>query len=186
MSKSRAIGRHASSSSGWRATEIDAALHQDPRLADAAAPELVRQREAARRMMPEQIVGDEDVVADRAKSLADGVDRSLAHRSRVQLPDRAERAAERTAARRFDQPGRTMRETGVLPAPAIDVVSGRQRHVVERERRRCRPACGSPRRRRRAAQAGHRRERPPRSSASHECAARALAVVEHDRVDIAR
>ena len=65
--------------------------------------ELVRQREAARRVMPEQIVGDEDVVADRREVAADRVDRSLADRARVQLPDRAERAAERAASRGLDQ-----------------------------------------------------------------------------------
>ena len=43
--------------------QIDAALHQDPLLADAAAPQLQGERQAARRVIPEQIVGDEDVVA---------------------------------------------------------------------------------------------------------------------------
>ena len=118
--------------------EIDAALHEDPVLADRPAPELVRQREAPRRMMPEEIVGDEDVIADRREVAADRVDRPLAHRAGVQLPDRAERAAERAASRRFDQPDRTMREARVLPAPRGHVLSRRQRHVVQRERRRSR------------------------------------------------
>ena len=83
--------------------QVDAALHENPLLADAAPPQLARQLEAARRVMPEQIVGDEDVVADRREVAADRVDRSLAHRARVQLPDRAERAAERAAARRLDR-----------------------------------------------------------------------------------
>ena len=113
--------------------QIDAALHEDPPLADAAPLQLLRQCQAARRVIPEQIVGDEDVVADRAKSSADRLDRSLAERSREQLPDRAERAAERAAARGLDQPGRAMGETGVLLAPAIDVPAGGLRHVVERE-----------------------------------------------------
>ena len=48
--------------------EIDAALDQNPLLADAAAAQLERQRQAARRVIPEQIVGDEDVVADSSRS----------------------------------------------------------------------------------------------------------------------
>src|SRR5207253_4246366 len=91
-----------------------AALHEDPQLADAAAPQFARQLQAARRMVPEQIVGDEDVIAHRREVAADRVDRSLAHGALMQLPDRAERAAEGTAARRLDEPRRTMGETRVL------------------------------------------------------------------------
>ena len=46
------------------ADQIGAALHEDPLLADAAAPQLARQFQTARRMVPEEIVGDEDVFAD--------------------------------------------------------------------------------------------------------------------------
>ena len=70
-------------------------------------------------MVPEQIVGDEDVIADRREVPADRVDRPLADGARVELPDRAERAAERTAARGLDEPRRTMRQAGVLSRATI-------------------------------------------------------------------
>jgi hypothetical protein len=47
-----------------RGDQIRAALHEDPLLADSAAPQLVRKRQTARGVMPEEIVGDEDVIAD--------------------------------------------------------------------------------------------------------------------------
>ena len=129
-----ASGRHASSSSGCRATRSDAALHQDPLLADAAAPQLARQLEAARRVVPEQIVGDEHVIADRREVAAHGVDRPLADGARVDLPDRAEGAAERAAARRLDELGRAVREARILAPPRLHVMPRRQRHLVERQR----------------------------------------------------
>ncbi len=42
--------------------QIDTALYENPPFPDAAAAQLLREREAARRVVPEQIVGDEDVV----------------------------------------------------------------------------------------------------------------------------
>ena len=131
--------------------QIGAALHEDPLLPDAAAPQLARQLEAARRMVPEQIVGDEHVIADRREVAADGVDRPLADGARVQLPDRAERAAERAAARRLDQLGRPMRQARVLRPPRLDVMPRRQRHVVERQRADFALRSAPRRRRRRAA-----------------------------------
>ena len=105
---------------GMPRDEIDAALHQDPLLADAAALQFGGQRQAARRVIPEQIVRDEDVVADVGEVGGHGIDRSLAHGAIVQLPDGTEGTAERTASRRFDQPDRPVRQTGVLPAIPID------------------------------------------------------------------
>src|SRR4051812_15714597 len=84
--------------------------------------------------MPEEIVGDEDVIADRREVPADAVDRSLAHRARVKLPDRTERAAERAAPRRLHEIRGTMGEARVLLAPWIHVMPRRQRNVVELQR----------------------------------------------------
>ena len=65
--------------------EIDAALDQHPLLPDAAAPQLVGQREAARRVMPEQIVGDEHVIArpTRSPRQTRSIDRSRTERDRT-------------------------------------------------------------------------------------------------------
>ena len=82
-------------------------------------------------MMPEQIVGDEYVVADRREVAAHGIDRPLAHGPRVELPDRAEGTSERAAAGGLDEPGGTMRQAGVLPPPRRHVVTRRQRHFVQ-------------------------------------------------------
>jgi hypothetical protein len=87
-------------------------------------------------MMPEQIVGHEDVVSDRRQIPADRIDRALPHGARVQLPDRTERTAERTSARGFDQPHRTMGQARILTAPRAHVLPGGQRHAVERQRSR--------------------------------------------------
>jgi hypothetical protein len=54
--------------------QIDAALHQDPLLADAPAPQLQGERAAPGGVVPEQIVGHEDLVAAACKIPADGVD----------------------------------------------------------------------------------------------------------------
>ena len=160
--------------------QIDTALHQNPPLADAAPPKLLRQLQAARRMVPEQIVGDEHMVADRREVAADRVDRPLAHRPGVQLPDRAERAAERAAARGLDEPRGTMRQAGVLPPPRRHVMARRQRHLVERQRPRFAgrpedPAVAVGQR-----EAGHRRQRRAAFERVAHPRQRALAIVEHD------
>ena len=118
--------------------QIDTALHEDPPLPDAAAAQLLREREAARRVVPEQIVGDEDVVPRRGEVLAHRFDRTLSNRTRVQLPDRTERAAERTSARGLDQPRGPMGEARVLTPPRRDEMARRQRNLVELEGRRIR------------------------------------------------
>ena len=147
--------------------QIDAALHENPPLPDAAAAQLLRQREAARRVVPEQIVGDEDVVPGRGEVPAHRFDRTLPHRARVQLPDRTERAAERTSARGLDQPRGPMGETRVLTPPRRDEMARRQRNLVELEGRRIRGRCDRPRQTapapsgpERPATAGRRRSRP--------------------------
>src|SRR5258706_1138940 len=84
-------------------------------------------------MMPEQIVGHEDVVADRGHVLAHGFDRSFPYCTRVQLPDGTEGTPERTPSRGFDEPGRAMRKAGVLTPPGIDMMAGRQRDRIENE-----------------------------------------------------
>ncbi len=59
--------------------EIDAALHQDPALANAAALQFLSQREAARRVIPEQIIRNEDIVAHRREVICNRFDRPLAN-----------------------------------------------------------------------------------------------------------
>ena len=83
--------------------------------------------------MPEEIVGDEDLVAGGREVPADRVDRPLADGSIHQLPDRTERASERTATRRFNQVGRAMVQAGIAAPPAGDEVPGRLRHVIKIE-----------------------------------------------------
>src|SRR5687767_797834 len=85
-------------------------------------------------MVPKQIVSDEYLIANRLEIAADGFDGTLAHRTRMQLPNRAERTPERTSARGFDQPHRTMRKAGVLFPPSIDMMTSGHRHIIERER----------------------------------------------------
>ena len=114
--------------------QIDATLDENPALADAAPLQFLGEGETARRVMPEQIVGDEDVVPDGREVIGDRGDRALAYRAGMELPDGTERAAERTAARGFDQPDGAVRETRILPAPAIDELPARARHVIEHER----------------------------------------------------
>ena len=65
-------------------------------------------------MVPEEVVGDEDGVADRREVVHDGADRALAERAAVELPHRAEAAAERAAARRLDEPD-GLEEQAVVP-----------------------------------------------------------------------
>ena len=54
--------------------KIDAALNEHPPLFDPAAPQLGSELQAARGMMPEQIVGHEHFVPDRRKITADRFD----------------------------------------------------------------------------------------------------------------
>ena len=69
MSKSRAIGRQASSRSGMTRDEIDAALDQDPLLADLSAPQLHGEGAAcAPGGSQKRSSGDEDLVAAAGQS----------------------------------------------------------------------------------------------------------------------
>ena len=97
--------------------EIDAALDEYPFLPDAAAAQFLRELETARGVVPEQIVSDEHVGSHGCEVAAHRVNRTFAHAARVQLPDRTERATERTPARGLDEPRRAMCETGVMLAP---------------------------------------------------------------------
>ena len=75
---------------GMSGHEIDPRLHEDPILPDSACEQRFSQRPAARRVMPEEIVGDEDLAARRFEIPADALDRSLAHRCdrRAATPNR--------------------------------------------------------------------------------------------------
>src|SRR5262249_35141494 len=86
--------------------EVGAALYQDPALLHAAAAQRVGQLEAARGVVPEEAVGDEDVGPGGGKVLDDGADAALAEAAIIELPHRAERAAERAAAGGLDEPHR--------------------------------------------------------------------------------
>ena len=161
---------------------VDAALHEHPLLAQAAPDQLRRQRLAARAVVPEQIVGDEDVIADGRRVAADGLDAALAELAVVHLPDGTERAPERTAARRLDEERRPVREAGVLAAPALDMAAGRDGHDVERD---ARPGIAV-----RTKPSGVRTTSPGtsvrarrRSMAATARRHGALAIVEHDHVD---
>src|SRR5439155_23912997 len=48
---------------GMAGDEIHTALHENPLFTDSTAHELLCQRETARWMVPEEIIGDEDVIA---------------------------------------------------------------------------------------------------------------------------
>ena len=187
MSKSLAIGRHASSRSAMARDEIDAALHQNPALANAAALQFLSQREAARRVIPEQIVGNEDVVAHGGEVIGDRFDRSLANRAGVQLPDRAERTAERAAARGLDQPDRSMREARVFACASRRPAAGSGAAP-----RRARACPSSPPVRTVAARValmtspGTSVSGSPLLERAHETRHGALAVVDHDGRDVGR
>ena len=106
MSKSCAIGRHASSSSGCAATRSVRLWTSSQRFRMPRRCSACGELEAARRLIPEQIVGDEHVRAGRREVVADALDRAQPDGAVVHRPDRTERAAERAAARRLDQPHR--------------------------------------------------------------------------------
>src|SRR5688572_12538480 len=114
--------------------KIDAALDENPAFLDSTASQRGSELQAARRMVPKQIVSNEYLVANRFEIAAHGFDGALTHGPRVQLPDRAEGTPERTTTRGFDQPHRTMGKAGVLFPPSVHMMTGRHRHVIERER----------------------------------------------------
>ncbi len=165
---------------------IHPALHEHPRFPDPACAQRARQFQASRRVVPEEIVGHEHVAANGGQVIADRTDRPLADGPRVKLPDRAERATERTAARGFDQPRRPMREARVLATPGCDVMAGGMRHQVELEgiasiARRGRPDPGAIRSP--DGDPWHRGQRLPPLERFDDSWHRPLAVVQHDGVD---
>src|SRR5437879_9605365 len=113
--------------------KVGPALHQQPPFPDAAPPQRVREFDAAGRLIPEQIVGDEDVRSGRREVVAHALDRAEPNDAVVHGPDRAEGASERAAARGLDQPYWPKQQAGVLTTPRVDVAALRGRHLVERE-----------------------------------------------------
>src|SRR5688572_30819678 len=113
--------------------EIDTALNENPPFPDPTALQLGRELQTPRRMMPEQIVGDEDLIANAREITAHHIDGALAHRARVQLPDRTERTSKRTSTSRLEQPNGPMCKAGILFPPSIYMMARRHRHVVEHE-----------------------------------------------------
>src|SRR6266540_3341494 len=86
-------------------------------------------------MLPEEIVGDENLIARRPEVVANAFDRSLANGSIEELPDRAEGAAKRTSSGRFDQVRRAMMKAPVAAPPRRDEMPRRPRNIVEHKRR---------------------------------------------------
>ena len=87
---------------------------------------------AALHVHPEDVVGDEDVRrVDLLELFDDAVRRLLAERALVKLPDRAEVALERTAARGFEQRQRAAEVDVVLGGVLLDEMARRHRQVVD-------------------------------------------------------
>src|SRR5205085_8771821 len=83
---------------------------------------------AALDVHPENVVGDEDVRRfDLLQLRDDAVRRFLAERRLVKFPDRAEVAAERAAARRFEKRKRTPEIDIVLAGVLANQVARRER-----------------------------------------------------------
>ena len=131
MSKSFAIGRHSSRSSALPADEVRARLDEDPALPHAPGLQRARELAAALGVVPEEVVGDEEGVARLLEVVDDGADGALAERPAVELPDRAEAAAERAAARGLDQPDGLEEQAVVAVAVPLHEVAGGQRDLVE-------------------------------------------------------
>ncbi len=161
--------------------QIDAALDEDPLLLDPAAPQFGRQLQAARRMMPEQIVGNEYVSPTEAKSRqTDSIDRSRTARAcSCQIEQNEQRNGQPRAV--------STSQTGTMRQARVLLVAIR-RHDAEpaaarRRARTCRsrPPCAHARRRRPEAQAAD----IVRARASVERVSDArqhqLAIVEHHR-----
>ena len=110
---------------GMSGDRVDARLHENPVFSEAPRHAGLGERAAARRMMPEQIVGDEDLISGCLEVIGRR-SRSIARvRPIEELPDRAERAAERAAARGLDQVRRAVMKACVpLRHPATRCRAG--------------------------------------------------------------
>src|SRR5207249_8140183 len=84
-----------------RGREVGARLHEHPSLADATPLQLGRELQAARRLIPEKIVGDEDVRSGGREVVADAVDGSKPDAAIMEGPHR------RSEERRVGKEGRT-------------------------------------------------------------------------------
>ena len=111
--------------------QVGAALHDNPVLADLAPDQFVREFEAALGAVPEQVVHDEDVRTDRREIAADRIDVPEPEGTLVERPDRAERAAVRTAPRGLHDPDGFELQAGVVLVARGEGVPRRERHLVE-------------------------------------------------------
>ena len=165
------------------ADEVRSSLHEDPALPGAARLQRARELAAPLGMVPEEIVGDEDAVADGREVVQHRADRPLTERAIVELPHRTEVAAERASARRLDQPDGLEEETVVAIPVAIHEIARRQRNPVKGrafgQRRRRDPSVRSPQ-----PQSRNRRERPPVFESREERRDDLLSVVHADRVHL--
>ena len=132
MSKSFAIGRQASSRSAWRVTRSVRVCTRSQRLRTPRFRKSLRELAAALRVVPEEVVRDEDASPTDGEVVDDGADRALAERAAVELPDGTEVAAERAAARGLDEPDGLEEKAVVAVAVALHQVARRNRHGVER------------------------------------------------------
>lgn len=118
---------------GMGRDEVRPALDEQPPLADSSTLQRDGELEAAGRVVPEQIVGDEHMWTSALEILADAADRSEAHRALMKRPDRTERAAERASACRLDEPHWSKQQAGVPASPVVDVPPKREGHIIQAE-----------------------------------------------------
>jgi hypothetical protein len=114
--------------------QIGPALHEQPAFSNAAPLQLGRELEAASRLIPEQIVGDEHVRAGRLEIVAHAVDRAKPDAAVVDRPDGTKRTTKRAAAPGLDQPHRPQQQARIPAPPCVDVPALRHGHVIQRER----------------------------------------------------
>ena len=197
MSKSRAMGRHASSSSALRATRSTRLCTRIHFLRIPRRRSSMRQRQAARRVIPEQVVGDEDLVADALRSPGRPT-RSIARAPTARAAARSSRTSSGTgsrapfrAATSDDGRGRRIGCASRPPVAAPAAERSRDRTVPENRRSRTttivlehrhaghaleRPAGLSARRRSPAQRARHRRGRRHRRRPARNGSGYAAAV----------
>ena len=144
MSKSFAIGRHASSRSGWRVTRSVRVWTRIQRFFTPLRMSAAASSRLLSGWFQKRSSAMKTASPDRREVVHDGADRALAEGAPVELPHRAEVAAEGAAARRLDEPD-GLEEQAVVPlAVALDEIARRHRDGVEarpvRERRRRGPS----------------------------------------------
>src|SRR6185369_12007279 len=166
--------------------QVGARLQQEPLLPDPPAVQRARQLLAVRLRMAEEVVGEEDVAADGGEVVDDAGDVAAAEAAVDVLPDRAERAAVRAAARRLDQVDGPALHAEVAVVARDQRVARRQRDFVEADAlvgARPRDELAARRAVLARDQARDLAQRPFRGERARELRDDALAVFTTDRVD---